>query len=118
MGDMSEKCTLLTWSGVERRWECGWGVVAGLLGVLFTFSTDDTCAVGMVLCAVCTLCSVFTLFTVFAVMILRGVVCRAMYSCVNIGCELGGVYHVGWRVGRLCPRGMFRTIGDMRHRSS
>ena len=34
-----------------------------VVGVLFTVSTDDTCAVGRVLCAVCTLCSVFTLFT-------------------------------------------------------
>ena len=44
-------------------------------GVLFSVSTDDTCVVGRVLCAVCTLCSVFTLFsaviefTVFAVII-------------------------------------------------
>ena len=35
-----------------------------VVGVLFTVSTDDTCAVGRVLCAVCTLFSVFTLFTV------------------------------------------------------
>ena len=43
--------------------------------MLFTVSTNDTCAVGRVLCAVCTLCSVFTLFTavieftVFAVIV-------------------------------------------------
>ena len=35
-----------------------------LVDVLFTVSTDDTCAVGSVLGAVWTVCSVFTLFTV------------------------------------------------------
>ena len=63
MGNMSEECTLLAW-GVA---------VVVVVGVLFTVSTDDTCAVGRVLCSVCTLCSEFTLFavviefTVFAV---------------------------------------------------
>ena len=43
---------------------------------------------------------------------------RAMYSCVSIVWELGGVCHVGWQVGCWCPRGLFCTVGDMRHSSS
>jgi hypothetical protein len=74
-----------------------------------------TCASGMGLCAVFIL---FTVFTVFTVVALGGVGCRAMYNCVGVDWELGGGYHREWRVGRLCPRGLFVRIGDMRHRSS
>ena len=68
------------------------------------------------------LCSVYIMFSIYIIYSIcsydnMGIECRAMYSCVVIW-ELGGGYHVGWRVVRLCPGGRFRKIGDMRHRSS
>ena len=92
--------------------------------MLFTVSTNDTYAVGRVLCAVCTLCSVFRLFTavieftVFCSYNIYTMVGRAMYSRVNIVWGLGGLCHVGWRVGCWSSGGLFRIVGDMRHSSS
>ena len=67
-----------------------------LVDVLFTVSTDDTCAVARVLG-----CS----YSIYKM------VDRAIYNWMDIVWGLGRVCQVGWRVGCWCPRGLFRTVG-------
>ena len=58
------------------------------------------------------MCSVYIMFSIYIIYSICsynivGVVCRAMYSCVNVGWELGEVYRVGWRVGVGALEGCF-----------
>ena len=67
-----------------------------------------------------TVCRVYVIYSIYSIYSYgtREVGCRAMYISVSVDWELGGGYHRGWRLGYLCPRGLFGRIGDMRHRSS
>ena len=80
-----------------------------VVGVLFTVSTNDTCAVGRMLCAVSTLCSICILFTagieftVFAVIVFT----RWWIGLFTTGWTLFGGWvgfvnwDAGWGVGAL-----------------
>ena len=75
------------------------------------------------MCSVYIMFSIYIIYSVYKIYSIcsyniYAIVGRAMYSCVGIVRELGGVCHVGWRVGCWCPRGLFRTVGVMRRRSS
>jgi hypothetical protein len=83
----------------------------GDVSAIYVFYSVEMCRWYGIMCRVYIIYSIYSYGT-------REVGCRAMYNIVSVEWELSGGRQRGWRLGHLCPRGLFGRIGDMRHRSS
>ena len=90
---------------------------------IYSIYSCDVCGWWGVVCSVVNMFSIYIMYSGYrlwriAIYSIYRRMTSASYSWVfNVG-GLGGVCQLGCGVGRWCPRGRLRSVGDMRHSSS